>query len=76
MGAGKSTIGREVAAVTGRPFVDVDREIERRHGPVAELFVQGEPEFRKIEEDVAAEALASSTPAVRCSNCIRTWTAT
>ncbi len=64
MGAGKSTIGREVAAVTGRPFVDVDREIERRHGPVAELFVQGEPEFRKIEEDVAAEALASSTPAV------------
>ena len=64
MGAGKSTIGREVAAVTGRPFVDVDREIERRHGPVAELFVRGEPEFRKIEEDIAAEVLASSTPAV------------
>lgn len=64
MGAGKSTIGREVASLSGRPFVDLDREIERRHGPVTELFVRGEPEFRRIEEEVAAEVLASSTPAV------------
>jgi shikimate kinase/3-dehydroquinate synthase len=64
MGAGKSTIGQEVASLSGRPFVDLDREIERRHGPVTELFVRGEPEFRRIEEEVAAEVLASSTPAV------------
>ncbi len=64
MGAGKSTIGQDVAALSGRPFVDVDREIERRHGPVAELFARGEPEFRNIEEGIAAEVLASSTPAV------------
>ncbi len=64
MGAGKSTIGREVASLSGRPFVDVDREIERRHGPIAELFSRGEPEFRRLEEEVAAEVLTSSRPAV------------
>jgi shikimate kinase/3-dehydroquinate synthase len=64
MGAGKSTIGQEVAGLSGRPFVDLDREIELRHGPVAELFERGEAEFRRIEEEVAAEVLASPTPAV------------
>jgi shikimate kinase/3-dehydroquinate synthase len=64
MGAGKSTIGQEVATLSGRPFVDVDRELERRHGPISELFGRGEPEFRRLEEEVVGEALASSTPAV------------
>ena len=64
MGAGKSTIGKKVAALSGRPFIDVDREIERRHGAVAELFERGEAEFRRVEEELAAEVLASSTPAV------------
>ena len=64
MGAGKSTIGQEVADLSGRPFVDLDREIERRHGSVAELFERGETEFRRIEEELAAEVLGSSTPAV------------
>ena len=63
MGAGKSTIGREVARRTHRPFVDTDAEIERRHGPIPELFDQGEAEFRRIEEQVVAEALAGP-PAV------------
>jgi shikimate kinase/3-dehydroquinate synthase len=58
MGAGKSTIGREVASVTERPFVDTDEEIEKRHGPIPDLFEQGEPEFRRIEELIVAEALA------------------
>jgi shikimate kinase/3-dehydroquinate synthase len=64
MGAGKSTIGQKVALLSGRPFVDLDREIERRHGPVAELFERGEPEFRRIEEELVAEVVGSSTPAV------------
>jgi shikimate kinase/3-dehydroquinate synthase len=64
MGAGKSTIGQKVADLSGRPFVDLDREIERRHGSVAELFERGEAEFRRIEEELAAEVLASSTTAV------------
>jgi shikimate kinase/3-dehydroquinate synthase len=58
MGAGKSTIGREVAERTARPFVDTDAEIERLHGPIPELFERGEPEFRRLEEQVVAEALA------------------
>jgi 3-dehydroquinate synthetase len=58
MGAGKSKLGRELAHLTHRPFVDTDREIEKRHGSIAELFERGEPAFRRIEEQVVAEALA------------------
>jgi shikimate kinase / 3-dehydroquinate synthase len=64
MGAGKSTIGEEVARLSGRPFVDLDREIERRHGPIAELFGRSEAEFRRSEEQIAAEVLSAATPAV------------
>ena len=59
MGAGKSTIGREVARRIARPFVDLDGEIEKRHGPIAEIFRErGEEEFRRLEEAALAEALA------------------
>jgi shikimate kinase/3-dehydroquinate synthase len=64
MGAGKSTIGEEVGRLSGRPFVDLDRELERRHGPVAVLFERSEPEFRRREEELAAEVLAAGVPAV------------
>lgn len=64
MGAGKSTIGEDVARASGRPFVDLDREIERRHGRVTELFERGEEEFRRLEEELAAHVLSSTTPAV------------
>ena len=63
MGAGKSTVGRDVAERTARPFVDTDGEIERLHGPIPELFERGEAEFRRLEEQVVAEALAGP-PAV------------
>jgi shikimate kinase len=59
MGAGKTTIGRQVAERIARPFVDTDEEIEQRFGPISELFEgRGESEFRRIEEQVVAEALA------------------
>jgi shikimate kinase/3-dehydroquinate synthase len=58
MGAGKSTVGARVAEAAARPFVDLDALIERRHGPIPELFERGEPEFRRIEEGILAEALA------------------
>jgi 3-dehydroquinate synthetase len=58
MGAGKSRLGHELARLTRRPFVDSDEEIEKRLGPIGELFERGEPEFRRIEEQVVAEALA------------------
>src|SRR4029078_9641886 len=65
MGAGKSTAGRAVARLTERPFLDTDEEIERRHGPLDALFEErGEVEFRRIEEEIVDEALASDEPTV------------
>ena len=64
MGAGKTTLGRELARLTNRPFVDTDEEIEKRFGPISELFERGEPEFRRIEEQIVAEALAGPTAVI------------
>jgi shikimate kinase/3-dehydroquinate synthase len=64
MGAGKSTVGAEVARLTGRPFVDTDAELEARHGPIPELFARGEPEFRRLEAEVVEAALAAPEPSV------------
>jgi 3-dehydroquinate synthetase/shikimate kinase len=58
MGAGKTTVGTKVAVLMHRPFVDLDAEIEARHGSIPELFERSEPEFRRLEENVLAEALA------------------
>ena len=64
MGAGKSSLGEELAEKLGRPFVDVDREIEREE-PIARIFeTGGEAAFRLRESKHALDALASSTPAV------------
>ena len=64
MGAGKSTTGKRLAKLLGVRFVDVDAEIERRHGPIADIFArQGEPSFREIEADVIRE-LGSGAPCV------------
>jgi shikimate kinase/3-dehydroquinate synthase len=65
MGAGKTTLGREVARLTERPFIDSDEEIEKRHGPIPDIFRDhGEAEFRLIEEQVVAEALAGPTAVI------------
>jgi shikimate kinase/3-dehydroquinate synthase len=64
MGAGKSRLGRELARLTHRPFVDTDEEIEKRFAPIPELFERSEPEFRRIEEQVVAEALAGPTAVI------------
>ena len=65
MGAGKSTIGASVAERLGRPLRDVDREIERAHGPIPELFErEGETAFRELEASFVKEACARREPAV------------
>ncbi len=59
MGSGKSRIGRELAARLDRPFVDLDREIERRIGPITPFFMeQGEQAFREVERDVLGSFLS------------------
>lgn len=59
MGAGKSAIGRKLAAMLEMPFVDADSEIETASKmTVADLFEQyGEPEFRALEKRVIARVL-------------------
>ncbi len=57
MGAGKSTVGRRLAAALGREFIDVDCEIERRCGVGIPLIfeVEGEAGFRQREKAAIAE---------------------
>jgi shikimate kinase len=64
-GAGKSTIGRQVAKRLGRPFLDFDVEIQRRTGlSVARLFAErGESAFRTLEVELTRE-LVAATPMV------------
>jgi shikimate kinase/3-dehydroquinate synthase len=66
MGAGKSTLGPDVAERLGRPFIDLDRELERSLGKqIPQLFEEsGEGEFRFHEEGQAFAALRLPDPAV------------
>ncbi|SCA57932.1 Shikimate kinase [Candidatus Terasakiella magnetica] len=59
MGAGKSCIGRNLAAHYGVPFVDADREIEEAAGCcVADIFeIYGEAAFRDGERRVIKRIL-------------------
>jgi shikimate kinase / 3-dehydroquinate synthase len=65
MGAGKSTVGAEVARRLGRPFVDVDDEIEHAEGEIWELFQrQGESAFRELEAGFVRRSAALREPSV------------
>lgn len=59
MGAGKSAIGRRLAARLGLKFVDADAEIEKAAGcSIADIFeIHGEPAFREGERRVVARLL-------------------
>jgi shikimate kinase len=59
MGAGKTTVGRRLAARLDRKFVDSDEEIEQAAGmSIDDLFrAHGEPEFRAGEARVVARLL-------------------
>lgn len=59
MGAGKSSVGRRLAARLGLPFVDADQEIEAAAGmTIEEIFSRhGEPAFRDGERRVIARLL-------------------
>jgi shikimate kinase len=62
MGAGKSSVGRRLAARLGVPFKDADSEIELAAGClIPEIFDRyGEPAFREGERKVIARLLCES----------------
>ena len=59
MGAGKTSVGRRLAATLATPFVDSDEEVERAaRMTIPEIFAQyGEPEFRDGERRVISRLL-------------------
>lgn len=65
MGAGKSTVGRLLAAQLDWPFADLDEHISAEHQlSVADIFARhGEAHFRALEV-AAVERLLQSEPAV------------
>jgi shikimate kinase len=53
MGAGKSTVGRDLSHKLHWPFFDLDAEIQKAEGiPVREIFERhGESRFRQLEKE-------------------------
>lgn len=64
-GAGKTTVGRQLAEKLHAPFVDIDAVIARKESkPIAMIFAEhGEAAFRTMEQREMAAAL-DSEPAV------------
>ena len=57
MGTGKTAVANNLAHKTGMPLLDTDTIIEQRAGkPITAIFAEdGEPAFRVLENQVAAE---------------------
>jgi len=54
MGAGKSSIGRALAEISGRQFIDTDQLLQQRLGrPIPQIFqIYGEETFRAHESNI------------------------
>lgn len=67
MGSGKTTLARAYAARFGKTFYDTDEQFSRRYGEINAYFeANGESAFRKIENELMAEAAASSADIIAC----------
>jgi shikimate kinase len=68
MGAGKSEVGKHLAAKRQRQFVDTDELIESRTGlSISKIFEEkGEPYFRKLEREVVSEVAAKDQLVISC----------
>jgi 3-dehydroquinate synthetase/shikimate kinase len=66
MGAGKTSLGEQVARRIGLPFRDLDREVELSlDASIQDVFAtQGEEEFRAREAEHTVSALRDRQPAV------------
>ncbi len=65
-GAGKSTVGKQLAAAMGLPFVELDQRIEASEGlKLEEMFeLHGEAYYRQAERRELERLLASGDPMV------------
>ena len=65
-GAGKTAIGKRLAAKLRVPFVELDREIEQAAGlSLGEIFaLHGEDYYRRVEREVLGRLLAEPRPVV------------
>ena len=75
MGTGKSVVGRELARLLRRPFVDLDLSIERAAGSsVASLFARrGEAAFRKLERGALLRAAKRPGELAKHLRVLRLW---
>lgn len=56
--AGKSRVGRRLAARLDRAFTDTDKLIVAEQGPISQIFAEhGEAHFRVLEREAVARAL-------------------
>ena len=61
MGAGKSVVGRELAAALRSRFLDTDELIVAQAGPIEEIFAQrGEAAFRALEAEVVTATVTEA----------------
>ncbi len=68
MGVGKSTVGRALSKLLGRPLIDTDERIVEAIGmSISEYFAKcGEAEFRKLEHQVLEEVSAGPEAVISC----------
>lgn len=56
MGAGKTTVGIQIADLTGRRWYDTDGIIVDRYGKISDIFeYYGEAHFRRLETEIVKE---------------------
>lgn len=56
MGAGKTSVGKEVAKKLGWRWCDTDQLIVERHGSITDIFAtHGEAYFRRLETEIVKE---------------------
>ena len=54
MGTGKSVVGRKLSDLLHMDFLDTDEEIEKKHGPIEDIFrIHGEQFFRECEKEIS-----------------------
>lgn len=66
MGCGKTTVGKELARLTGKKFVDTDEMIEKEQGvSISDIFeATGEDYFRSLEHEMCKKCGAMKSAVI------------